>query len=80
VLLVLFLPEGAGVVAAAERSQHCRKQLALGQPPKSRNRFQSFASFLFLALLKLLSKKKTKILAACHRWATAGGPTLLPAT
>jgi hypothetical protein len=57
VLLVLLLPEGAGV-ATTERSQRCRKQFALGQPPESRNRFQSYASFLFLALLKLSSKKK----------------------
>jgi len=58
VLLVLLRPEGAGVAAAAERSQRCRKQLALGQPPESRNKFQSFASFLFLALLKLSTKNK----------------------
>ncbi len=58
-LLVLLLPEGAGV-ATAERSQRCKKQLALGQPPESRNRFQSSAFFLFLALLKLSNKKKKK--------------------
>ena len=57
-LLVLLLPEGAGV-AAAERSQRCRKQLALGQPLESRNSFFSL-SFLFLALLKLSSKKILK--------------------
>ncbi len=56
-LLVLLLLEGASVVAA-ERNQRCRKQLALSQPPESRNRFQSSASFLFFALLKLSSKKK----------------------
>jgi hypothetical protein len=80
VLLVLLLPEGAGVAATAERSQRCRKQLALGQPPESRNRFQSSASFLFLALLKLSSKKKKQKKKNSGRLPSLGPPAIAMST